>query len=368
MIKHQMSFPILGKEEKKNILDCVESGWLSSRGKYIEKFEKLFADYCGTKYAVAVSNGTAALQLALMAAGIKSGEEVIIPNLTFGATANAPMSMGINPVLVDVDRKTWNIDVADIEKNISKETKAIIPVHLYGLPCEMDKIRHIAQKYNLKVIEDSAEAHGAVFKKRKTGNWSDIGCFSFFGNKIITTGEGGMCTTNDKALYRKMLIIRNNGMEPDRKYWHDIVGCNFRMTNMQAALGAAQIMKLDKFIKKKRQIARWYMEEIKKQKIEAYYQQEEKGVMSIWWMFTLILPKIKDMQKLISYLESKDIASRPIFFPLSSMPAFSRLRKSKTLKNSLELAGKGISLPTNLKLERKDIKEIVSALKLYTSQ
>jgi perosamine synthetase len=368
MIKYSIAFPILEEEEKKNILDCIESGWVSSRGRYIEKFEKLFADYCGTKYAVAVSNGTAALQLALLAADIKPGEEVIIPNLTFGATANAPMLLGIKPVLVDINKKTWNIDIGEIERNISKKTRAIMPVHLYGMPCEMDRIKKIAKKYNLKVIEDAAEAHGAVFKKRKAGNWSDVGCFSFFGNKIITTGEGGICTTNSKILYEKMLTIRNNGMDPNNRYWHDIVGCNFRMTNMQAALGVAQIKKLDKFISKKRQIAYWYMEEVKKQKVEGYYQREKKGMRSIWWMFTLILPKIDDMRKLISYLESRDMASRPIFFPLSTMPAFSKVRKSKTLKSSLELAGKGISLPTNLKLERKDVREVVNAIRLYTSK
>ncbi len=363
-----MAFPIFGKEEKKNLLDCVESGWVSSRGKYIEKFEKLFADHCGTKYAVAVSNGTAALQLALMATGVQAGDEVIIPNLTFGATANVPMLMGIKPVLVDVDKNTWNIDVAEIEKNISKKTRAVIPVHLYGLPCEMDKIRKIAKKYNLKVIEDAAEAHGAVYKKRKAGNWSDIGCFSFFGNKIITTGEGGMCTTNSKALFEKMITVRNNGMGIGRKYWHDIVGCNFRMTNMQAALGVGQMTRVDKFIEKKKLIAGWYMEEIKKQQVEGYYQQEEKGATSSWWMFTLILPKINDLSELIKYLGERGIESRPIFFPLSIMPAFAKLRKSKTLKNSLSLAGKGISLPMNLKLERNDIKEIVGALKLYLSK
>jgi len=363
MGKYQIAFPILGSEEKKNLSDCIETGWISSRGKYVEKFEKSFSGFCGVRYGVSVSNGTTALMLAFMALGIKPGEEIIIPDITFGATANAAMMLGIRPVLVDVDRENWNIDPEDLEKNISPKTKAIVIVHLYGLPCKMDKIKKIAKRYKLKIIEDAAEAHGAQFSGKKAGSFGDISCFSFYGNKIITTGEGGMCLTDDRKLYDRMEVIKNHGMKPGRKYWHEIVGSNFRMTNIQAAIGLAQMKKINKFIKKKIRIALWYKEEIKKQNLAVTFQKEGKKEKSVWWMFTVLVSLGKNTEKIMDGLSKSEIDSRPILIPLSIMPAFRHLRKSKNIKHSLDIGKRGITLPSNLLLGKKDIRFIVMKLK-----
>jgi perosamine synthetase len=368
MIKYPIAFPILGKEERKYLIRCIDSGWISSKGEYVKKFEASFAKFCGAKYAVSCSNGTVAINLALMALGIKAGDEVIIPDLTFGATANAPLLMGIKPVLVDVDPETWNINPAEIEKNISKKTKAIIPVHLFGLPCDMAAIMKIARKHKLKVIEDAAEAHGASINGRRVGTWGDINCFSFFGNKIITTGEGGMCTTNDKGLYEKMLVFKNHGMKPDKKYWHDVVGNNFRLTNMQAAIGFVQMKKIDSFIFQKRKIAEIYKKEISRQKIPVFFQEEKNGQKSVWWMFTVKIEKIIDIEKIIARLAKDGIDSRPMFVPLHVMPAFKGLRRSKSLQNSIGLGKNGLTLPSNLKLRKNDIEFIVRKLKKYIDE
>ncbi|MBC7334373.1 MAG: DegT/DnrJ/EryC1/StrS aminotransferase family protein, partial [Actinobacteria bacterium] len=250
--------PSIGKEEIRSVLKAVKSGWVSSKGEFIEKFEKKFADYHRVKEAVSTSNGTTALHLALKSLGIEKNDEVIVPVLTFAATANAVIYCNAKPVFVDIHPKYWCIDPQKIEEKITEKTRAIIPVHLYGHPCDMDWITDIAEDHGLYVVEDAAESHGAEYKGKKVGTFGDIACFSFYGNKIITTGEGGMCITNNEELAKEMRILRDHGMRPDKKYWHDKIGFNYRMTNLQAALGIVQLKKLDKFINKKRKIAKIY--------------------------------------------------------------------------------------------------------------
>ncbi|NQV08592.1 DegT/DnrJ/EryC1/StrS family aminotransferase, partial [Candidatus Woesearchaeota archaeon] len=245
--------PVLEGNELKYVTECVKTGWISSAGKFVKKFEEKFSKYCDCKYGVAVSNGTTALHLALVALGIKKGDEVIVPNFTFVATANAVVYVGGVPVFVDADKETWNIDVDKIEEKITSKTKAIIPVNIYGHPCDMNKIMDIAKKHNLYVIEDCAESHGAEYNGEKTGSFGDISCFSFYGNKIITTGEGGMCVTNNKELAEKMSMLKDHGMKPERRYWHETIGFNYRMTNIQAAIGLAQLENINKFIETKRE-------------------------------------------------------------------------------------------------------------------
>ena len=240
--------PLLEEEELNNVMEAVKSGWISSKGKFIPEFEENFARYCGVKHSVATSNGTVALHLALATLGIKEGDEVIVPTLTFIATANAVRYTGAKPVFVDSNPDYWCIDPEKIEGAITPKTRAIIPVHLYGHPCDMEAIMAVAKKHDLYVIEDAAEAHGAEHKGRKVGSFGDIACFSFYGNKIITTGEGGMCLTDDEILAERMRILRDHGMNPGKRYWHDIVGFNYRMTNMQAAIGVAQLEKIDRVI------------------------------------------------------------------------------------------------------------------------
>ena len=252
--------PEIGEKEKEYVRDCLDSTWISSLGKYISQFEGGFARFSGAKYGVAVCNGTVALHLALKALGIGPGDEVIVPDLTFVATPNAVAYTGAAPVLVDSDDKTWNIDPKKLEKKITRRTKAIIPVHLYGHPCDMDEVMGIANKHKLFVIEDAAEAHGAEYKGKKVGSFGNVACFSFYGNKIITTGEGGMCVTNDERLAERMAFLKDHAMDYSNKYYHPETGFNYRMTNVQAAIGLGQLERIDEIIRKKIANARLYNE------------------------------------------------------------------------------------------------------------
>ena len=233
--------PQLSGNEYKYLMDAFLSTWISSIGSYISRFEETFSNYCGVKYGIATSNGTTALHLALSALDIGSGDEVIVPDITFAATINAVLYTGAVPVIVDVEEDSWCIDPDEIEKAITPKTKAIIPVHIYGQPCNMDAICAIARKNNLYIIEDCAEAHGAEWKNGKVGSFGIISCFSFFGNKVITTGEGGMCITDSIELNEKMRILRDHGMSRKKKYYHEVIGFNYRMTNLQAAIGLSLI-------------------------------------------------------------------------------------------------------------------------------
>ncbi len=344
--------------ESKYVNDCIKSNWISSKGKYVKKFEEAFSEYCNVKYGISTSNGTAALHLALTALGIKKGDEVIIPNLTFIATANSIKYCNAKPIFVDVDKKTWNIDVNKIEEKISKKTKAIIPVHLYGNPCEMNKIMEIAKKHNLFVIEDCAEAHGAEYKGKKVGSFGDIACFSFFGNKIITTGEGGMCITNNKEFAQKMDILKNQGMDPKKRYWHPFIGFNYRMTNIQAAIGLAQLERIDKFIKTRRKNAKLYDQILKNVK-GVTLQSVEKKSKNVCWIYSILL---NNKNKIEKELKEKDIETRPLFYPLSVMPPY---KTDEKFPVSEELCKKGISLPSSTKIKEKDIKMISNIIKKY---
>ena len=362
-MKIPVAGPCLGEEELKNVIEAVKSGWISSKGKFIREFEMAFAKYCGIKYGVATANGTAALHLALKALGIGKGNEVIVPSLTFVATANAVTYCNAKPVFVDSHPEYWCIDPEKIEEKITRNTKAIMIVHLYGHPCDMDWIMDIAEDRGLYVIEDCAEAHGAEYKGKKVGSFGDIACFSFYGNKIITTGEGGMCLTNNEELAEKMRILRDHGMSKRRKYWHEVVGFNYRMTNLQAAIGVAQLKKLDGFIEKRRQIAKWYAEELK--------ELEEKGLVKlhpempwakcVYWMYSILEECAKiDRDELIRELEKIGIETRPFFVPIHVLPIYKRKEKLPIAEN---LARKGINLPTGIKLDKNIIQFVTNKLK-----
>ena len=358
--------PCLGEEELKNVIEAVKSGWISSKGKFIEEFEGGFAKYCGVKYGVATANGTAALHLALKSLGINKGDEVIVPTLTFVATANAVIYCNAKPVFVDSHPEYWCIDPEKIEERITKNTKAIIVVHLYGHPCDMDWIMDIAEDKGLYVIEDCAEAHGAEYKGKKVGSFGDIACFSFYGNKIITTGEGGMCVTDNEELAERMRLLRDHGMSRHKKYWHDIVGFNYRMTNLQAAIGVAQLGKLDEFIEKKRQIAKWYAEELK--------ELEEKGLIElhpempwakcVYWMYSILIGDEAKISRdeLMKKLEEKGIETRPFFIPMHILPIHKR---DKRFPVAEKLAREGVNLPSSVKLNREDVEIIVDCLRRF---
>ena len=352
-----ISEPNIGEKELNNVIDCIKSTWISSIGKYITEFENSFSSYCGVKYGVSVANGTLALQLALKSLNIGFGDEVIIPNLTFVATANAVTYLGAKPVLVDCEIETWNIDPTKIEKAITSKTKAIIPVHLYGHPCNMDPIMSIAKKYNLKVIEDAAEAHGSEYKGKKVGSIGDIGCFSFYGNKTITTGEGGMCITNNKTLANKMRFLKDHGMSTKKRYWHKEIGYNFRMTNMQAAIGCAQIEKIDKFIDIKRKNAFTYNSFLK-DCAEIILPPEKEWAKNTFWLYSILL-KNTNINQLIKKLKEKNIDSRRFFYPINVLPPY---KQKGDYKVSNMLSKNGISLPSSVNLTEEKIKYICHSL------
>lgn len=361
-----MAEPALEGNEIKYVTECIKTNWISSKGKYVEKFEEEFSKYVGMKYGIAVSNGTTALHLALSTLNIKQGDEVIIPDLTFAATANAVIYTGAKPVLVDVDEKTWCIDPVKIERAITKKTKAIIPVHLYGIPCDMEAIVKTAKKYKLFIIEDCAEAHGIHYHEKPVGSFSDISCFSFYGNKIITTGEGGMCLTNDQMLAKKMRTLRDHGMNKNKRYWHDVVGFNYRLTNIQAAIGVAQLERIDEFVKKRISLAAIYTHELgdvpllvlplNANKMNVYY-----------WMYSIILTKQAKISRdgLIKILLEHGIESRPFFFPLHRMPPYFEEKGDEKYPHAVVLSEQGISLPSYTNLPLENIKMICYIIKKY---
>ncbi len=334
-----VSEPNIGKEELNNVVKCMESTWISSLGEYINEFEEKFAAYTGTKYATSTCNGTAALHLALAILGIGHGDEVIIPDMTFVATANAVKYTGAAVKLVDIDPFTWNIDISKIESSITKRTKAIIPVHLYGNPINMKELNAIAKKHDLFVIEDCAEAIGAEVFGKKVGSFSHISAYSFYGNKVITTGEGGMVCSNNKKLIDKAILYKDHGMSKKRRYYHPVIGFNYRMTNMQAAIGVAQLEKIERFIARKIDIAEKYMRNLRDIN-SIVFPPNEDGLKNIFWMFSLLVEK---RDGLMEFLKKKHIDSRPFFIPMHLLPAF---RTIKEFPVSEDIASRGINLPS----------------------
>jgi len=357
-----ISAPSITQKEVDYVTDAVRSGWVSSAGPYIEQFEKKYAEFIGVKHAISTSNGTTALHLSLLSYGIGKGDEVIVPDFSFIATANAVTYTGAVPVMVDVDPKTWNINPANIEKAISERTKAIIPVHIYGLPADMNSILDIAAKYNLLVIEDAAEAHGAQIGDRKVGGIGSCGVFSFYGNKIITTGEGGMITTNDDHINTRARYLRDHAMSKERRYWHPEVGYNYRMTNMQAALGLAQLERANEIIVKKQQIFSWYKSALNNVK-GVTLNPEIEGVKNVYWMVCVLFdPSLHiDIDEFIVLLKNKGVDSRPFFYPMSSMPMYSSAGHDSPIANYLH--ANGINLPSGADLTEEDVFSIADTIK-----
>lgn len=351
----------LGKE-KQYVLDCLESGWVSSRGKYIELFEKAVSGYVGTRYAISVCNGTCALHLALLSLAITYGDEVIVPSFTYIATVNAVRYTGAIPVFADCEKDTRNIDVENLESLITPRTKAIIVVHLYGHPCDMDKILKIAKKHKLYLIEDAAEALGSEYKGKKVGGIGDIGVFSFFGNKIITTGEGGMLVTNNRNIAEKAYLLKTQGVSSNKQYYFEVIGYNYRMTNIEAALGLAQMENIDYFINKKREIASLYSK-----KLSDIYgltlPVEKPYAKSSYWMYSILVEDVFSMNRdrLMSTLKEVGIETRPFFYPCHVLPPYIN-RKAK-LPISESISKRGMNLPSSTKLTEDDIDYIVNAIR-----
>ena len=345
-----VAIPAFNGNEFKYLTDAFMSSWISSSGEYIGRFENDFAQYSDCKHGVSVSNGTAALHLSLVALDIGKGDEVIIPDLTFAATINAVLHANATPVIVDIEEDSWCIDPDAIEKAITSKTKAIIPVHIYGQVCDMDKIMAIAHKHNLKVIEDCAEAHGAKYSDKRVGSFGDVGCFSFFGNKVITTGEGGMCTTNNPLLDEKMRILRDHGMSKTKRYWHDMIGFNYRMTNLQAAIGLAQLERIDDIHSNRQFYEEIYKRILKNIEYIIFQNNNLQNREKITWLTSILIDQDVSRDEFIKKLKDNGIDARAFFYPLSDMEIYKSYCKEFT-KTSHKISEMGLNLPTyeNLK-------------------
>lgn len=355
--------PLLNGNELAYLSDCIKTGWISSQGAYVKRFEKEFAEYCGAQYPVAVSNGTVALHLALAAFDIKAGDEVIVPDLTFAASINSIIYTGATPVIVDVDKTTWTISIADIEKNITPRTKAIMPVHLYGHPSHMDEIMAIAKKHNLLVIEDAAEAIGGKYRGKHVGSFGDAATFSFFGNKTITTGEGGMVFFKDKKAYEKAVVLRDHGMSKEKKYWHDFVGFNYRMTNLQAAIGCAQLERIDEFVEEKRKLAAFY-NKILAENGNFILPPQEPWAINGYWLYTAVLKENVGISRdmLMEKMLKNGVEMRPAFYPLHQMPPYKNYPTKSTFENSIHISKQGVNFPSSVNITPDELQNIQHAL------
>lgn len=355
-MKYPIYLPDITEHEKTLVNDCLNSSWISSRGKYIEQFEECVAAFVGTRFGVAVSNGTVALHLAYLVYGIGPGDEVIVPDLTYVAAANAILYVNATPVFVDVDRKTWNISSECMKARITSRTKAVIVANLYGTPPEMDEIYKIASDNNIIIIEDAAESLGAEYNSIKAGNLGQIGTLSFFGNKTITTGEGGMVLTNCDETQKKLKVLRNQGNSENIRYFHDILGYNYRMTNIQAAIGVAQMTRINQILEKKKKIQKWY-ENALSGLVE--FQYTSSNIKSSYWMVCFLLQNEESRDKLIKKLDSFGIETRPFFKPISSMPYYPIVNNNV----AYDLSRRGLCVPSYPSLFKTDVEFICEIIK-----
>lgn len=355
--------PLLDGNEKKYLAECIDTGWISSEGPFVERLELGLAGYVGRKHAIAVCNGTTALEAAIAALQLESDAEIILPTFTIISCAAAIVRCGLKPVVVDSDPVTWNMDIAQIESKITSRTRAIMVVHIYGLPVDMDPILAIARKHNLKIIEDASEMIGQTYKEKQCGSFGDISTFSFYPNKHITTGEGGMILTDDNHLAERCRSLRNLCFKKEKRFLHDELGYNFRMSNLQAALGVAQFERLDEFLEKKRAIGRAYrealsgLENIELQPDTTYYGT------NIYWVFGLVLKDHVpfDAAEAMKKLWARGIGTRPFFFPMHEQPVFHKMNLFVGEKYPVaeRIANRGLYIPSGLSLKPHNISRVV---------
>ena len=357
--------PLIGDKELKNVVDCIKTNWISSKGKYIGEFEEKFSSYCGTRYGITTTSGTTALHLAIQSLDIGKGSEVIVPSFTMISSVFAIMYGGAKPVLADSEPETWNIDPDKIEEKITKNTKAILPVHIYGHPCDMGPILDIADDYGLYVIEDAAEAHGAEYKGKKAGSMGDIGCFSFYANKIITTGEGGMIVTNDGELAEKARLLKNLAFSKEKRFLHTNLGFNYRMTNIQAAIGVAQLERVDELVEARRKNASRYNKLLKDVQ-GITLPVEKKWAKNVYWMYSILVEDefAISRDELMEELEENGIETRRFFIPIHQQPMFKewRLFEDGTFPVAEKLSEKGLYLPSGSGLKKDEIEYVVETL------
>ena len=360
--------PSFGPVEKKLVKKAMDTGWISSIGSFVEQFAREFARAVGVNYALPVANGTVALHLALITAGVGEGDEVIVPALTFVASANAVTYTGAKPVFVDIEPDTWNLDLGKVEAVITKKTRAIMTVELYGHPVDFTAVKKLCRKHKLAFISDSAESLGSKYRGRPVGSQADVATFSFFGNKIVTTGEGGMLVTGSKKIYDTAKLYRDQGKNIKiHPYFHPVIGYNYAMTNLQAAVGIGQLRRLKSFVRNKRRIADRYRQ-LLKDTPGISFQKEQKFAQTNWWMFSILVDQKKfghSRDWLIKHLAKKGIESRPFFYPLPELPPYKKQNRTKNYPVTCKIAAAGINLPTfaDLKPSQVDlIAEIISSV------
>lgn len=359
--------PLLNGKEKEYLCECIDTGWISSEGPFVRQFEEKLSIAVGRKYGIAVSNGTAALEVAVQALGIGAGDEVIMPSFTIISCAMAITKLGAIPVLVDSDLNTWNMNVEEIEAKISAKTKAIMMVHLYGLPVNADKILELARKYNLKVIEDAAEMLGQTYKGKPCGSFGDISTFSFYPNKHITTGEGGMVVTNDEELADRCKSLRNLCFRKDVRYVHDEISDNYRFTNLQAAIGLAQLERLNEFVGRKRVMGKYYTDRLRDIKGLVLPIEKTGYADNIYWVYGLLLDEniCVDNRTVQKLLAAEGIGTRTFFWCMHEQPVYQKngLFQNETYPNAEYLARKGLYIPSGLALTEEQMGEVVSKVK-----
>lgn len=359
--------PILNGNEKKYLCECIDTGWISSEGPFVKQFEEKMSDSVGRNYGIAVANGTAALEVAMQAIGISEGDEVIMPTFTIISCAMAVTKLGAQPVLIDSDINTWNMNVDEIEDKITDRTKAILVVHLYGLPAEMDRILTLARKYNLKVVEDAAEMHGQTYNGKPCGSFGDISTFSFYPNKHITTGEGGMVVTDNEELAERCRMLRNLCFRRDVRYVHDEISDNYRFTNLQAAVGLAQLERLDEFVAKKREMGRFYTERLSDIKGIKLPVARTDYADNIYWVYGIVLAENVDIsnREICGLLAAEGIGSRTFFWCMHEQPVYEKqgFFVDERFKTAEYLARKGFYIPSGLALTKEQMETVVGKVR-----
>ena len=351
--------PFLGPNERRYVLDCLDANWISSSGMYVDRFEADFARFCQARHAVSCSNGTAAVHLALLAAGIGPGDEVIVPTFTYVASVNPIRYVGATPVFVDSERASWNLDPAAVAGAITERTRAIVVVHLYGLPADIDPIMELAQAHGLIVIEDAAEAHGATVGGRPVGSIGDYGTFSFYGNKVITTGEGGMVVCNSSDADARLRQFRNQGQDPHRRYWFPEIGFNYRLTNIAAAIGVGQLERIEHMLALRRDVADWYREEL--DGIEGIsVQPRPPWGEGISWLVSVLVdgPGSRHRDRVADALAHDGIETRPFFYPVHTLDPYRELAGGRAFPVAEDLGARGMNLPSSPTLRHDDVRRI----------
>jgi len=355
--------PALVGRELEYVTDCLESTWISSSGSYIERFERGFAEFCGVDHAVSCSNGTVALHLALLGLGVGPGDEVIVPTFTYVASANAVRYCGAEPVLVDSETATWNLDPSRLEELVTERTKGIVAVHLYGHPVDLDPVLELARERGLFVLEDAAEAHGARYKGSRVGSFGACSMFSFYGNKIITTGEGGMVVTDDEELAKRLRLLRGQGQDPERRYWFPVVGFNYRLTNVASAIGLAQLERIDWHLGRRREVAGWYREALAGDERFAF-SPEAEWAENAYWMSSVVLGEqvTASRDEVADALRADGVDTRPFFYPVHTLPPYEALGEGREFPVADRLAARGLNLPSSALLSREDVEYVCEAL------